>query len=1351
MRVKRMIFKRIAPVFMVAILTMTGVPASGLRGLTDYDASAMSSVWAASPAQTYGLTDDVEDGAILHAWCWSFHTIKENMRDIAAAGYTAVQTSPANNVNESNKGMHLDGDGNWWWQYQPTDWKIGNYQMGTRDDFIALCNEAHKYGVKVIVDVVPNHTTPDLSRVSQDLLNAAGGQENLYHANGFNEISNYSDRYECTTGQMGGLPDVNTENKGFQKYFLQYINDLIACGCDGFRYDTAKHIGAPSDPLDAKSTENDFWKVVTGEQSVDGVSLANKDELFIYGEILQDYGIPYHEYAQYMRMTASSYGNVLRNQVRNNNFSVDAIMDWNHSEQDRLVTWVESHDTYCNEHESAWMTDEQIRLAWALIAAREKGTPLFYSRPDGSNGSAGNYWGNNVLGAKGNDQFKAPEVVAVNFFRNAMIGENEMLRNPNGNSKILQIDRGSKGTCIVNLDGPTTLTNVETSLADGSYTDQVSGRMFTVSDGKLSGQLDGRKVAVIYHPDREELAVTSVTGSNTFQNTLQVRLVANNLTDATYTTSEHVAGVFQSGDTITIGANSQYGDTITVTVSAIGQNGTVTASETFKKQKSVIDGSYDIYFKKPSGWGNAIHCYAYQSDGTQNATWPGVQMDALGEDIFGYLLPEDWDNAKVIFNDGSNQDPARNEPGFDYVDGTIMLYSDGAFTEVKDLPEETEAPKTEEPKTEETEEPKTGEAEEPKTGEAEEPKTGETEEPKTGEAEEPKTGEAEEPKTGDVEEPRTGEAEEPKNDESEESKTGEAEESKIGEAEESKSEESKSDGESESAEKVTLGYDNVSLASERIVYNGQAQEPFVTVNVNGTTLTAGIDYEVTYRNNINACGEEMENPPTVTVSGKGSYTGMVEKTFTIDRANSPEGAPENFIRAGKDDNKVGDIRLNPNWLWNASDAEKELKPGDTLIAIADYTGNDIENYVVKSVLVLITKAESDISSEDSKNGNEAGSVEENGNEAGSVEENGNEAGSEEDNENGNEAGSVEDNENGNEAGSVEDSENGNKAGSVEDNENGNEAGSVEDNGNEAGSEKDSENGNEAGSVEDNENGNEAGFEKDSENGNEAGSVEDNENGNEAGSEKDSENGNEAGSVEDKGDGNVTDSGVVENQENGTEIDNGNETGYRSETDTKIEIGSDDTVVGGQIGDIISDSATNAKYRITGDSTVEFVELVEKRATVVIQNTITVNGKIYTVTSIADYAFKNDKTLKKVTFGKHIEKIGKNAFRGCTNLKTVKLNTGLKTIDKNAFYKDTKLTGIVIPASVKKIGANAFYGDKNLKKITVKTKNLTKSNVGSKAFKGIYKKAKIKVPGKKLNSYKKIFKEKGIPAKARIYK
>ena len=692
------LFKRLAAACLAFGVAFTGTPASSLYQITQVQAAetaSESTLATASPAAKYGLADDIQDGAILHAWCWSFNTIKENMKDIAAAGFTTVQTSPANECKDTYSNMKLMGsdeengtDGCWWWQYQPTDWKIGNYQLGTRDDFKAMCAEADKYGIKVIVDVIPNHTTPDLPKVSQNLYNAVGGKDNLYHANGFKKITQWGNRYECTTGEMGGLPDVNTENPDFQAYFLKYLNDLIACGADGFRYDTAKHIGVPSDPLDAKSTRNNFWPVVTGEESANGVTLSDKN-VFTYGEVLQGDNVPESEYAKYMRMTASSYGETLRGAVTGNSFDVNSISNWRHASPGRLVTWVESHDTYCNAGVSSRMTDEQLRLAWAVIAARKDGTPLFYSRPDGSDGANGNRWGNNVLGAKGNDQFKSAEVREVNLFRNAMAGKSEYLRNPGKDSQILQIDRGNEGTVIINLKEDSVKINSDTNMKDGTYKDQVSDRTFTVSNGKISGTLDKRKVAVIYNKDQESVGVSSTTGSNSFStDTLDVKLSAKNVQNATYTTSEGASGSYTDGDVIAVGAKSQIGDTITVTVKGTGTKGEVTDSAEFKKTEKdpylkYIDGSYDVYIKKPDGWGDKINCYAYVDVKTNNGEWPGVEMKYLGEGVYAYNLPDDFKTASVIFNDGVSQYPAAQQAGLEFTKGQSMAYINGSWTKVE--------------------------------------------------------------------------------------------------------------------------------------------------------------------------------------------------------------------------------------------------------------------------------------------------------------------------------------------------------------------------------------------------------------------------------------------------------------------------------------------------------------------------------------------------------------------------------------------------------------------------------------------------------------------------------------------
>ncbi len=702
---------RILSFFLAAALVFSGAPAGTAyaaqadktQAASAQTASASASDESASNAEQYGLTEEIEDGAILHCWCWSFDTIRENMADIAAAGFSAVQTSPANECNDTHPNMKLMGsdtetgtDGCWWWHYQPTDWKIGNYQLGTREDFIAMCDEADKYGVKVIVDVIPNHVTPDLDEVSEDLYNAVGGRDNLFHENGFREIGSgdwsWGNRLACTTGQMGGLPDVNTENPAFQKYFMNYLNDLIACGADGFRYDTAKHIGVPSDPTDPKSERNNFWPLVTGKESVDGVSLSDADRIFTYGEVLQGDNVPEREYAQYMRMTASSYGYTLRSAVQSKNFGVNNISNWNHSSPESLVTWVESHDTYCNAGESVGLSDTQIRLAWALIAAREDGTPLFYSRPDGSDGW-NDRWGNNVIGEKGNDQFKHPEVAAVNKFRNAMAGEDEYLRNINGSSELLQIDRGNSGTCIINL-GAGTHINTKTNMADGVYTDQVSGRTFTVTNGMIEGDLDGEAVAVIYETDAESVNAQSSTGKDTFSSdTLEVTLRADNVTDAVYSTTEGAEGSYEDGDVITVGASLKKGESVTVSVSAKGSEGTVAREVTFTKV-----GKNIAYIDLPSGW-DEPYAYVYSEAGGENAAWPGVKMEKVtGEKAEGYSnlysleVSDEISNPQVIFygGDNSRRYPADMQPGL-ALTGSMVYTADGKWQEFIE-PEPVEEP-----------------------------------------------------------------------------------------------------------------------------------------------------------------------------------------------------------------------------------------------------------------------------------------------------------------------------------------------------------------------------------------------------------------------------------------------------------------------------------------------------------------------------------------------------------------------------------------------------------------------------------------------------------------------------------
>ncbi len=72
------------------------------------------------------------------------------------------------------------------------------------------------------------------------------------------------------------------------------------------------------------------------------------------------------------------------------------------------------------------------------------------------------------------------------------------------------------------------------------------------------------------------------------------------------------------------------------------------------------------------------------------------------------------------------------------------------------------------------------------------------------------------------------------------------------------------------------------LEKESLTYTGSAQKPGVTVLYGEHELTAGTDYTVKYANNVNAAPADSKKAPTVTITGKGNFTGSRTLKFTIE-------------------------------------------------------------------------------------------------------------------------------------------------------------------------------------------------------------------------------------------------------------------------------------------------------------------------------------------------------------------------------------------------------------------------------------------------------------------------------------
>lgn len=176
------------------------------------------------------------------------------------------------------------------------------------------------------------------------------------------------------------------------------------------------------------------------------------------------------------------------------------------------------------------------------------------------------------------------------------------------------------------------------------------------------------------------------------------------------------------------------------------------------------------------------------------------------------------------------------------------------------------------------------------------------------------------------------------------------------------------------------------------------------------------------------------------------------------------------------------------------------------------------------------------------------------------------------------------------------------------------------------------------------------------------------------------------------------------------------------------------------------NVSGGNYKVTGEGTVEFIKPAGKKTTVKIPDSITKDGIVYRVTSVAANAFKNNKKIVKIVVGKNVQKIGANAFYGCKKLKSVSMNDGIVSIGEKAFYKCTGLTKITLVNSLTSIGKQAFYGCSKLKRIDVWMEKVIKGKIGSKAFSGVNKNVTVNIYNNvtKFASIRKILKSKGMP-------
>lgn len=612
-------------------------------------------------ANKYKLKDNIQDGVILHCFDWTYNDIKAELPKIAKAGFTSIQTSPA----------QPNGTGTWYWLYQPISFSIGTNGVGTKAELQSLCDEADKYGIKIIVDVVANHLRGDHNNIDNDLK-----PSEYWHT--FGGGIDWKNRWQVTHGSIG-MPDIATENPYVQQKVCNYVQELKSVGVDGLRWDAAKHIGVPSEG-------DDFWKSVT------------QYGLYNYGEIL---GGPddrstgnediMKEYTDYISVTDSNYGKELRDSF-NSGKAPTSSGNWSEKgiSNDKLLYWGESHDTWSNNKDwgfSNEMSQNVIDRAYAVAASRNKVTALYFSRPSSTNKES------IKMGEKGSTHYTSSEVAQINKFHNAMDGKADYYTVSDGCSVITRKDGGAvivKGSG----SGEVSVENGGGYAKPGTYTDAVSGNTFTITSSTISGTIGSSGIAVVYDAEPEGPSA-SVTPGSTNYNTDELTLTLNckNAKNAQYSIDDGAFVNYTNGQQITIGTNLAYDTVTTVTVKA-SDGKTTSDPETYTYTKVDPNAVKVVAYDNSSTKWSKVNAYFWSDDNKEMTSWPGKKMTDKGNNIFDIEVP---DGAKyVIFNNGDSQtDDLRIADGNKiYSNGSWQNYSTVKPTQPTTAPSTTVRPTT---------------------------------------------------------------------------------------------------------------------------------------------------------------------------------------------------------------------------------------------------------------------------------------------------------------------------------------------------------------------------------------------------------------------------------------------------------------------------------------------------------------------------------------------------------------------------------------------------------------------------------------------------------------------------------
>lgn len=150
----------------------------------------------------------------------TFNAVTKDIERIKDLGVDIIYLLPIHEIGELNR------KGTYGSPYAIKDYFSITKDYGTKEDFKCLIDKTHELGMKIIMDMVFNHTSPDNVLIDSH-------PEYYFYKNGKrgNRVGDWSD-----------IVDLDTSREDTQEYLLSVLKYWVSLGVDGFRFDVASMI-----------------------------------------------------------------------------------------------------------------------------------------------------------------------------------------------------------------------------------------------------------------------------------------------------------------------------------------------------------------------------------------------------------------------------------------------------------------------------------------------------------------------------------------------------------------------------------------------------------------------------------------------------------------------------------------------------------------------------------------------------------------------------------------------------------------------------------------------------------------------------------------------------------------------------------------------------------------------------------------------------------------------------------------------------------------------------------------------------------------------------------------------------